>query len=162
MPADMSVEDELQRCNVFTDVGIAMNWTGELARLVRFSSDVAAAIRMMTPYNCGSDRDSNAPNDIMWLSDCLIMFGELGRLIEEDTSNLDSICRECGHILSVFQAYTQGGIAGTKYKGDSAGAFQRHSGLVRLEEATALLRDMRDKATRAATGRKAEGEEYAS
>jgi hypothetical protein len=86
---------------------------------------------MITPYNEEYDQHNpNTLNDICgWPS--LHSFGELGRVVAAaDASRIVSCC---DHLLTNYLDYQGSGFAGLKFKGDSAGAFERHADLVTPE-----------------------------
>lgn len=69
-----------------------INLTCELARLLNFTAAVATAIRMYSAYN-PSEQHLNAPEDLMWLSDCLHNLDMLGRaVVEEKPANIVFAC----------------------------------------------------------------------
>lgn len=100
---------------------------------------------MMTPYNEEYDQHNpNTLNDILWLADSLHSFGELGRVVA--TADASQIVSCCDHLLTTYLHYQDGGFARLKFKGDSAGAFERHADLVTLETGAMIFRDIREKA----------------
>ncbi|MBO9761788.1 hypothetical protein J7405_19995, partial [Xanthomonas phaseoli pv. manihotis] len=61
---------------------MGINYTDELANLVRFTGNTALAIRQYSPYRADTTLASRTvARDVMWLSDSLHNFEAIGRSV---------------------------------------------------------------------------------
>ena len=117
-----------------------LNLTPELARLLTFTANVAIAIRMYSAYS-GANRDNpHAPNDIMFLSDCLHNFDRLGNSIQQSP---ESIISACDMLLGIYAGYqvedVQFGSRQPKH------SFDRNKVIFSLSEGIGIFTDIRAK-----------------
>lgn len=114
--------------------------SSELARLLNFTADVAVAIRMYSAYNQGGQRHEDAPNDLMWLSDCLHNFNMLGRAVQGDRPA--GILFACDMLLKSYKGYQEIHPGSTRQPKPT---FERNSPQVDLKEAMAIFGEIRAK-----------------
>lgn len=120
---------------------MTIDLTNELARLVKFTADVATAIRMYSAYNQSGTDHKDASIDLMWLSDCLHNFDILSRSILE--GNPSNIVAACDMLLQTFEGYQLENQHQTR---SAKSTFDRNASRVSLRDAIAIFRDMRAKA----------------
>ena len=130
-----------------------MNYTAELALLMRYTGATAIAIRMYSAYNSGGDpsrflrvpydpkRDSV---DLMFLADSLHNFGALGRALQEEVPA--RVIEACNHLLSTFSEYDQE-ISGVGRR-QAKPTFERWREHIDLNMAREAIAGIRDKAMR--------------
>lgn len=114
--------------------------TSELAKLLKFTADVARAIRMYSAYNQSGARHEDAPNDLMWLADSLHNFDMLGRAITEGSPA--NVVFACDALLKAYQGY-QEVFPGSDRQPKPT--FDRNAHRVELKEAMAIFSDIRAK-----------------
>ena len=127
-----------------------LNFTVELAQLMKFTGETATAIRMYSAYSGGSPstylhRHEDPKRDsveLMFLADALHHFTSLGYAVEAvDPTEVVSVC---DRLLAVFAKY---GIEKPEHGARQAKpVFEAWKGLVSLDEVTAALSAMRTKA----------------
>jgi hypothetical protein len=112
-----------------------VNIQEELAQLLGFVADVAAAIRLHSAYNRGDDRYSEyAAVDVMWLSEALHQFGSLAHaLLARDTWRAQLTAEMLSEIYDGYRRGSQG------FTCDPKDTFDRHAQLVKLDVALAAL-----------------------
>lgn len=113
--------------------------TDELARLVQFTAGVATAIRMYSAYN-SAGRHEDAPNDLMWLSDCLHNFDMLGRTVRGGDEQ--AIVFACDMLSNAYEGYQTIHPGSTR---QSKPAFDRNLSHFSLQEGIEIFRDIRSK-----------------
>ncbi len=127
-----------------------LNFTAELAQLMKFTGDTATAIRMYSAYSGGSpsdylrvpyDRDREAV-DLMFLADSLHHFSSLGWALQE--ANAARIVEVCDELLRNFSDYdTERPEFGPR---QAKPTFERWRQLVDLTMAREALVGVRNKA----------------
>ncbi len=130
---------------------MTLNFTKELAQLMRFVGDTATAIRMYSAYSGGSPstylhRDENPQRDLvelMFLADALHHFTTLGRVLE--IAEPDEVMCVCDEILRNFADYS---IDKPDFGSRQAKpVFEAWKGLVQLDEARSAIAAIRTKAS---------------
>ena len=85
---------------------LEIDFTDELAELLEFSAQVAAAIRKNTPYHSTyTAKNPDHAQDVMWLAECLHNFDMLARTIRE--ANLESIVFVCDMLIRMYERYAK-------------------------------------------------------
>ncbi|GEM_PF-960115 len=110
------------------------DFTSELARLLNFTSQVATAIRMYSSYNQSGAMHEDLLGDLMWLSDCLHGFDQLGRAML--SNNQPQILAACESILSAYQGYQ---VEDPRFTRQAKAAFERNKKLFSLQEGIDIL-----------------------
>lgn len=122
-----------------------INLTRELARLLNFTAVVATAIRMYSAYNpgghhLGGERIENAPEDLMWLSDCLHNLDRLGRaVVEEKPANIVSACD------ALLTAYADYQVEDPRRSRQAKPSFDRNARMFSLREGMDIFTDIKAK-----------------
>lgn len=119
-----------------------MNFTQVLGRLLRFTADVATAIRLYSAYNQANIDDIKqfAPEDILWLSDCLHNFGLLGDAVSG--GNVEQINFACDMLTNAYRDYS---IDSQNYR-LSRPSFERNANRFSLQEGIEIFEAIRRKA----------------
>lgn len=117
-----------------------INLTFELAQLLNFTADVATAIRMYSAYNQSGAPSEDAPNDLMWLSDCLHHFERLGRAVQEGRPG--QIILVCDDLLLIYKGYQQ---ENKRFSRQAKPTFDRNSKLFSLDVAIAVFVEIKNK-----------------
>jgi hypothetical protein len=123
-----------------------LDYTEELAQLLRFTSRVAIAIRKYSAYSGkAASRQAHAAYDLWWLSDCLHNFERLGEVLMHGSP--DSIVNACDALIESYKLY------GEEHKDlpGSKAAFDRNEHLISLDEGIAIFEAIRAKALRSAS-----------
>lgn len=119
---------------------MTIDLTNELARLLKFTADVATAIRMYSAYNQGGTIHEDAPTDLMWLSDCLHNFDMLAHaILAGNANNIDAACEM---LLKVYERYQ---VESLHYTRQSKPTFDRNAARLSLRDAIAIFIDIRAK-----------------
>lgn len=111
LPVARLVGQLAARCRLIKESCMQLNFTAELAQLMRFTGETATAIRMYSAYSGGSPADYLVrPRDpkreaveLMFLADALHHFTRLGDALE--TANPVEIVRACDEVLGCFADY---------------------------------------------------------
>lgn len=125
-----------------------MNYTAELAQLMKFTGDTATAIRMYSAYNQSGEVQGKRLDpqrsqvDLMFLADALHQFSRLGFALEEgDPANIVAICDD---LLNNFTDYeTERPEYGER---QAKPTFELWKSLVNLKHAREALTGIRSKA----------------
>jgi S-formylglutathione hydrolase FrmB len=88
-----------------------LNFTAELAQLLKFTGETAIAIRMYSAYSGGSPASylglphdpAREAVDLMFLADALHHFTDLGYVLEEGKP--EEVQRVCDRVLREFESY---------------------------------------------------------
>ena len=118
------------------------NFTPELGRLLRFTAEVATAIRLYSAYNqCDIDNIKQfAQEDILWLSDCLHNFGLLGETVSG--GDVVQINFACDMLIKSYRSYS----TDNKNYRPSRLSFERNANRFSLQEGIAIFEAIRRKA----------------
>lgn len=128
-----------------------LNFTAELAQLMKFTGETATAIRMYSAYSGGGPSAYlNRPEDpqrdsveLMFLSDALHHFTSLGYALE--AVDPVEVVRVCDELLGAFADYR---IERPEYGARQAKpVFEAWKNLVRLDEPIAAITAIRTKAS---------------
>ncbi|HEY5800116.1 MAG TPA: hypothetical protein VIT92_07840 [Burkholderiaceae bacterium] len=114
----------------------------ELAKLLQYVAGVATAIRMNSMYSPEYRATATSSRDVMWLSESLYNFDQLGRAIL--IGDREVIGAACDHLIQVYARYK------TDTSGhDSKATFDRYSAYFSLDDALDLIRAIKTKCSAA-------------
>ncbi|MEN9187127.1 hypothetical protein WH216_14985 [Xanthomonas perforans] len=123
---------------------MGINYTDELANLVRFTGNTALAIRQYCAYSADATPASRAPCDVMWLSDSLHNFEAIGRSVLQ--ANHAHVAFMAGLLAEQFQEHLQTDPSDPE---SPAAAFKRNARYVDLHAIIATLLNLQAKAAAA-------------
>lgn len=111
--------------------------SGEIGTLFEHVARVATAIRDYSAYTRGhyGPEHNKARYDLLWLSDCLHTFDQLGRALAAGSQR--SLAAACQELLAMYEAYP---VDGSGY--DSRDTFRRLSAAVPLAEVSDAVRSI--------------------
>lgn len=138
----------------------SIDYTTELAQLMKFAGLTATAIRMYSAYNGHGYSDgifgakradpARSPLDLMFLADALHHFERIGDAVEGGVSQ--TIISTCDDILSIYETYE---VENPRFgERQSKPTFELWSNLVHLNDAKMALSSIRGKAAGSAKVRK--------
>lgn len=121
------------------------NFTPELGHLLCFTAEVATAIRLYSAYNqCDIDDIKQfAPEDVLWLSDCLHNFGVLGEAVSG--GDVEQINFACDMLINAYRNYS----VDKEYYRPSRPSFERNANRFLLQEGIEIFEAIRRKAGQA-------------
>lgn len=126
---------------------MAIDFTPELSKLMRFAGDTATAIRMYSKYSGGMpmhrgqyrDPELN-PVDLMFLSDSITQLLNVGCVIEQ--GDPERIADTCNSVQRLFESYT---TDNPSFNPQAKPTFDFWSGLVDLNFAIHALKEIQVK-----------------
>lgn len=134
-----------------------IDYTTELAHLMKFAGSTATAIRMYSAYNNGGYSDGifgnkradpdRSPLDLMFLADALHHFEQIGLVVAGGDAR--AIISDCDDVITIYKNYQ---VENPRF-GDrqSKPTFDLWSDLVNLNDAIAALSSIKTKAVGSAT-----------